>query len=221
VYVVYVVFFSDDRPLLPPQVGYGRSIPLAVKLMVKHAGHIVMLSGLTLSLCFLGLVFFPIDFLRTIGIGAAITLCVCIVVNLTLVPSLLLAFPAFFSQFALPAWMLACCGCLCNTGAVGGARNSLLAGASSLNDSADDETDVDAPLSTPRKGSSGRQSFSAGSSVSASPAPGAGALSYGSMVVGVMPASAATPGASLLSSTSHLRQLHDPQQQQRSNQVLN
>lgn len=77
----------------------GRTPLNAVRLMTFHSGKIVLASGSTLAITFLGLVFFPTDFLRTIGIGAAISLLCTMAVNLSLTPCMLLLFPKFFGEF--------------------------------------------------------------------------------------------------------------------------
>ncbi len=70
----------------------------ATKQMSKHAGHTITLSGLTLAITFLGLIFFPLELLSTIGLGAAICIISTLIVNLTLTPALLLTFGKFFSK---------------------------------------------------------------------------------------------------------------------------
>ncbi|MBY9002160.1 MAG: MMPL family transporter, partial [Candidatus Heimdallarchaeota archaeon] len=71
----------------------------AIKQMSKHAGHTITLSGLTLAITFLGLIFFPLELLSTIGLGAAVCIVSTLMVNLTLTPALLLTFGKFFSKF--------------------------------------------------------------------------------------------------------------------------
>ncbi len=79
----------------------GRDNDQAVHLMMEHAGHTIGVSGLTLAICFMGLAFFPIGLLASIGIGAAVCIATTLLVNLTLIPSLLLLFGNFFSKFRL------------------------------------------------------------------------------------------------------------------------
>jgi uncharacterized membrane protein YdfJ with MMPL/SSD domain len=73
----------------------------AVFLMNKNAGHTVSVSGITLAITYLGLAFFPLQLLATVGIGAAISIIITLLVNLTLTPALLLTFEKFFSKFSL------------------------------------------------------------------------------------------------------------------------
>jgi len=69
----------------------------AVDEALRKAGHIVLLSGITLALTFLGFTAFPISFVYTMGIGCAITLISTLLVNLTFIPVCLLLFPNYFS----------------------------------------------------------------------------------------------------------------------------
>ncbi|MHA2255940.1 MAG: MMPL family transporter, partial [Candidatus Heimdallarchaeaceae archaeon] len=73
----------------------------AVFLMNKNAGHTVSVSGVTLAITYLGLAFFPLQLLATVGIGSAVAIIMTLLVNLTLTPALLLAFGKFFSKFSL------------------------------------------------------------------------------------------------------------------------
>ncbi|MHA1347373.1 MAG: MMPL family transporter [Candidatus Heimdallarchaeaceae archaeon] len=70
----------------------------ATKQMSQHAGHTIMLSGLTLAITFLGLIFFPLELLSTIGLGSTVCIVTTLIVNLTLTPALLLTFGKFFSK---------------------------------------------------------------------------------------------------------------------------
>jgi uncharacterized membrane protein YdfJ with MMPL/SSD domain len=69
--------------------------------MTRFAGHIVFVSGSTLAVTFLGLAFFPLNFLQSVGYGAAVALTVTIMVNLSLVPAFILCFPNFFTYVLL------------------------------------------------------------------------------------------------------------------------
>ncbi|MHA1955178.1 MAG: MMPL family transporter, partial [Candidatus Heimdallarchaeaceae archaeon] len=73
----------------------------SVKEMLEHAGHTISVSGITLAITFLGLVFFPVGLLASIGLGAVVCILVTLLVNLTLIPSLLILFGKFFSNFNL------------------------------------------------------------------------------------------------------------------------
>ena len=76
----------------------GKNNSQAVRLMSEHAGHTILVSGLTLSICFAGMIFFPMDLLATIGMGSAIAVLCTLLINLTLTPAILLTFGRFFSK---------------------------------------------------------------------------------------------------------------------------
>ena len=75
---------------------------IAVLRMVRNAGGTIGVSGGTLVLCFLALLLFPLDSIRTLGVGCAVAIGTTLLVNETLVPVLLLCFPAFFKRSVEP-----------------------------------------------------------------------------------------------------------------------
>jgi hypothetical protein len=92
---------------------FHRSNQFAVRESLRQAGRIILVSGSTLALCFLGLALFPLEFLASAGFSASVAVICTMVVNLTLVPALLIIFGWFFSDFSgcrLPAWMSKLCG---------------------------------------------------------------------------------------------------------------
>lgn len=76
----------------------GRSVLDAVVVMLSTSGHIVLVSGITLLLCFLTMLCLPVHFISSMGISAAITVFTAVIAALTLTPALLLTCPAFFSS---------------------------------------------------------------------------------------------------------------------------
>jgi len=68
----------------------------AVRVMLQSAGHTVAVSGSTLTLCFLGICFLPLDLMQSLGLGAAVAVVATMASNLTLNPALILTFPGFF-----------------------------------------------------------------------------------------------------------------------------
>ena len=74
------------------------SIYMAIAIMLKTSGRTVLLSGLTLALCFAGLAFFRVSVLSIPGLATAIAIINAVVVNLSLTPALLFAFPEFFAK---------------------------------------------------------------------------------------------------------------------------
>eukprot|EP01043_Picozoa_sp_COSAG02_P024071 COSAG02_NODE_1304_length_13353_cov_92.513883_7_plen_192_part_00 len=76
----------------------GQPLEDAIHAMLCSAGHTVLVSGLTLMICWLGLCFFPVNLLSSAGLAAAMAIVAAIVVNLSLTPALLFTFPNFFYQ---------------------------------------------------------------------------------------------------------------------------
>eukprot|EP01059_Diplonema_ambulator_P003910 TRINITY_DN13601_c0_g1_i1.p1 TRINITY_DN13601_c0_g1~~TRINITY_DN13601_c0_g1_i1.p1 ORF type:complete len:888 (+),score=257.23 TRINITY_DN13601_c0_g1_i1:2-2665(+) len=70
----------------------------AVINMLESAGHTITVSGLTLSGCFLGLLFFRLTIMRSLGIGCCISLLIVLGSNLVITPLALMWFPKFFQQ---------------------------------------------------------------------------------------------------------------------------
>ncbi|MHA1685816.1 MAG: MMPL family transporter [Candidatus Heimdallarchaeaceae archaeon] len=83
------------------EIFQGKTNDEAVKIMSQNAGHTIMVSGLTLVITFIGLAFFPLDLLITMGLGSAISVLCTLLVNLTFTPAMLLTFGSFFSSFKL------------------------------------------------------------------------------------------------------------------------
>lgn len=65
--------------------------------VLATAGHTVLVSGATLSLCFFSLAFFSSDMLRSVGISSGITVALVLVVTLSTTPAILFTFPGFFT----------------------------------------------------------------------------------------------------------------------------
>lgn len=79
-----------------------RPAELAIEYMISTSGHTVLVSGITISLCFAGLAFFNVAMLSIPGICTAIAIAIAVLVNLTLTPVILLTFPRFFSMCVRP-----------------------------------------------------------------------------------------------------------------------
>ncbi len=92
------------------EIQAGSTTVQAVRIMTRAAGRVVLISGLTLSVTLVALIFFPFSFLQTIGLGATLGAVTSIVVNLTLTPAMLLIFPDFFADFSLVEPCLAAVG---------------------------------------------------------------------------------------------------------------
>lgn len=72
--------------------------PNAVEIMMKTSGKIVLVSGVTLLVCFLMMLSLPVQFIAFMGVSAAITVLMAVLAALTITPVLLLAFPVFFAS---------------------------------------------------------------------------------------------------------------------------
>lgn len=79
----------------------------AVEEMVRTAGRVVLVSGVVLLFTWLALAAFPVFGTDTLGYCSAITMFTCIVVNVSMNPALMLAFPTFFAKAAQDPWR--CC----------------------------------------------------------------------------------------------------------------
>ena len=70
----------------------------SIESMIKHAGHTVLISGITLMCSFLGLLLLPMYSLRSIGLGASVCVFFCIFMNLMIVPAV---FHSGFGKYLL------------------------------------------------------------------------------------------------------------------------
>jgi RND superfamily putative drug exporter len=68
----------------------GKSVIDSVSKMLEHAGHTVFTSGLTLTIALVGLAFFPISILSSVGIAISFAILILLAINLSLTPALLL-----------------------------------------------------------------------------------------------------------------------------------
>jgi uncharacterized membrane protein YdfJ with MMPL/SSD domain len=85
----------------------GGNLIEAVTEMVATGGRVVLVSGVVLMFCWLALAAFPVFGVDSLGYSASITIFVCIAVNLTMNPAMVLVFPVFFSNAAQDPWH--CC----------------------------------------------------------------------------------------------------------------
>jgi len=84
----------------------GRSVEEAVAITIATAGRAVTFSGLTVSIGLLGLIFFRINMLRSVGIGGVLVVLMAVLAAITLLPAVLAiigtrvnAFPVRFPRF--------------------------------------------------------------------------------------------------------------------------
>ncbi len=82
----------------------SRRLRPVVAAVLASSGKIIVASGSTLVICFLGLLALPLNLMQSIGISCAVSLVYTMLVNLTLCPALLFTFPSFFTNSCLPQW---------------------------------------------------------------------------------------------------------------------
>jgi len=95
------------------EIEAGQTTQKAIRVMLRESGHVVSVSGTVLVICYLGVLFFPSDSIRTVGFGAAISIFMCIATNLTITPCAIAAFPQFFTPKAGASPFACCRGALC------------------------------------------------------------------------------------------------------------
>ena len=71
------------------ELGRGRSVEEAVAIAVGTAGRAVAFSGLTVSIGLVGLILFPINMLRSVGIGGVLVVLMAVLAALTILPAML------------------------------------------------------------------------------------------------------------------------------------
>jgi uncharacterized membrane protein YdfJ with MMPL/SSD domain len=81
--------------------------------MLGTSGKIVLVSGMTLLVCFAMMIVLPVSLVQSLGVGAAVTVFMAVSAALSLTPSVLLSCPAFFSSNK--NWGFSTDGCCCST----------------------------------------------------------------------------------------------------------
>jgi len=77
----------------------GRHPEMGIKIMMSQAGHVVMMSSLTIICVFGGFIFMKSTDLQVQGMACVTIVSLCLLVNMTNTPALLLIAPHFFTQF--------------------------------------------------------------------------------------------------------------------------
>lgn len=103
----------------------GRSPGKSVEIMLCTSGKIILISGLTLLLCFLMMLYLPAEFIANLGISSALTVFSSILAALTITPVMLLSCPYFFGNNKCWGLSFGGCGCCCRCFRRRGARTSL------------------------------------------------------------------------------------------------
>ncbi|MEO8953051.1 MAG: MMPL family transporter [Ktedonobacteraceae bacterium] len=71
------------------ELAHGRSVEEAVAISIATAGRAVAFSGLTVSIGLIGLIFFRINMLRSVGMGGVLVVLLAVLAALTLLPAAL------------------------------------------------------------------------------------------------------------------------------------
>ncbi len=71
------------------ELTHGRNVEETVAITIATAGRAVTFSGLTVSIGLLGLVFFRITMLRSVGIGGVLVVLIAVLAAITLLPAVL------------------------------------------------------------------------------------------------------------------------------------
>jgi len=74
------------------EIAAGHSNEKAIALSMRHAGRAVCYSGVTVAIGVVGMVFFPMSFLRSIAFAGVAVVLLSIILSLTMVPALLTLF---------------------------------------------------------------------------------------------------------------------------------
>ncbi|ETO19442.1 hypothetical protein RFI_17788 [Reticulomyxa filosa] len=100
------------REEIEKQIKHGRTVDnvdvtAAIRQVTRWSGKVVAFSGFILSITYVGLVFYPMVMLQSVGLGASIAVMCTILINLTCTPALLLMFPDFFKVLGcqLPVYL--------------------------------------------------------------------------------------------------------------------
>ena len=72
------------------EIRSGRELTRALDASLRTAGRIVLVSGTCLMLSFASMVSLPVDVLQSMGLAAAATTLLAVLITLTLTPALLL-----------------------------------------------------------------------------------------------------------------------------------
>jgi uncharacterized membrane protein YdfJ with MMPL/SSD domain len=81
------------------EIKKGSSKVDAVKTSIHRAGHVILMSGSTLLLVFVGFTMVSNECIEQIGIGCGVTIFFAISVSLTFTPAMVNQFPNFFGNF--------------------------------------------------------------------------------------------------------------------------
>eukprot|EP01084_Bolivina_argentea_P142653 250596_1 len=87
----------------------GKSVDESVRIMLRYSAHVVILSGTILIICYIAIIIFPISGMETVGYGAAISIFCCMIINITMTASSILAFPNYYGTLeTFPTCLIRC-----------------------------------------------------------------------------------------------------------------
>src|SRR5258708_4771344 len=84
------------------ELAHGRDVEEAVAITVATAGRAVTFSGLTVSIGLVGLVFFSINMLRSVGMGGVLVVLMAVFAAITLLPAVLAIIGTRVNAFPVP-----------------------------------------------------------------------------------------------------------------------
>ena len=84
------------------ELAAGKSKQAAAKITARTAGRTIMFSGLTVILCLLSLLVFPVTFMHSISIGGVAAVLVAMIVSATLIPAALTIVGKNIDRWRLP-----------------------------------------------------------------------------------------------------------------------
>merc|ERR1719295_434739 len=92
------------------EIRRGSSVQLAVREMIKYSAHVVVLSGTVLFISYIGVTFFPVAGMESLGWSAGITIMYAVIINITFTASSIVTFPSFYGELEM---VPKCCSYCC------------------------------------------------------------------------------------------------------------
>lgn len=85
------------------EIRQSASVEAALVQVILHAGHTILISGITVLLCCWTLWLIPLSLLSSLGTAASAAVFMSVLINLTLIPALIVVFPRYFTR-ATKTW---------------------------------------------------------------------------------------------------------------------
>lgn len=83
------------------ELAAGRSVKKAAEITIKTAGKTILFSGLTVIVCLLSLLLFPIGFMQAVSVGGTSAVMVAILISTLLIPSALVLLGKNINKWSL------------------------------------------------------------------------------------------------------------------------